>query len=92
MAVGVSQAVANQNGFEIDVAVLVRQYFGGENGNVMTSVAFASDVEVLLGVLRELLEEQRQQRIDILTGSGSVADGAATIRVANVDRLVEEDD
>lgn len=58
----------------------------------MASITFTSDMEILFGVLREFLEEQRQQRVNVLTGSGGVADGAATVRIANVDGLVKEDD
>lgn len=92
MAIGVSQTVADQNRLEVDVAILVREDFRGEDRNVVAGVAFTSDVKVLPGILRELLEEQRQQRIDVLTGSGGVADGAAAVRVANIDWLVKEDD
>jgi hypothetical protein len=49
-------------------------------------------VEVLLGVLGELLKEESQEGIDILAGGRSVADRAAAVGVANVDGLVEEDD
>lgn len=92
LAVGISQAVADQNRLEVDVTVLVREDLRGENGNVVSSITLSSDVEVLLGVLREFLEEQCQQRIDVLAGSGGVADGVATVRVANVDGLVKKDD
>lgn len=50
------------------------------------------NVEILLGILRELLEEQSQQGIDILAGSRSVADRVFAVRVADVDGLVKEDD
>lgn len=92
LAVGISQAVADQDGLKVDIAVLVRENLGGENGNVVAGVTFTSNVEVLLSILREFLEEQRQQRINILAGSSGVADGVATVGVANVDGLVKEDD
>lgn len=92
LAVRVGQTVADQDRLEINVAVLVRQNLGGEYGNIVASVTFTSNVEVLFGILRKFLEEQRQQRIDILAGSVGVADGVAAVRVANVDGLVEEDD
>jgi hypothetical protein len=50
------------------------------------------DVEVLLGVLGELLEEECQQGVDVLAGGCGVADRASAVRVANVDGLIEEDD
>lgn len=92
MTIRISQAVADQNRLEIDVAVLMREDFRGENGNVVSCITLPSNMEVLLGVLREFLEEQRQQRIDVLAGSGGVADGVATVRVANIDGLVKEYD
>ena len=57
MGVGVGQAVADQDRLEVDVAVLVGEDLRGEDGNVVTSIRLASNVEVLLGILRELLEE-----------------------------------
>lgn len=92
LGVGVSQTVADQNGLEVDVAVLVRQNLRGKDGNIVASITLTGDVEVLLGVLGEFLEEQRQERIDVLTGRAGVADRVATVRVANIDGLVEEDD
>lgn len=74
LRVRISQAIADEDGLQVDVAVLVGQDLGGEDGNVVASIRLASNVEVLLGVLRELLEEQGQQRIDIFAGSTSVAD------------------
>jgi hypothetical protein len=38
------------------------------------------------------VEEEGHESVNVLAGSNSVADRAATIRVADVDRLVEEDD
>lgn len=87
----VSQTIANQHRLEVDVALLVGEDLRGESRDVVASVGLASNVEVLLGVLRELLEEQRQQSVDILARSHSVADGRATVGVAHVDGLVQED-
>lgn len=74
LRVRISQAIADEDGLQVDVAVLVGQNFGGEDGDVVASIRLASNVEVLLGVLRELLEEQGQERIDVLAGSTGVAD------------------
>jgi hypothetical protein len=57
----------------------------------VASVGLASNVEVLLAVLRELLEEQCQESVDVLASSNSVADRGATVGVADVDGLVKED-
>lgn len=92
LGVRVGQAVANQDRLEVDVAVLVGKDLRGEDRNVVTSIRLASNVEILLGILRELLEEQRQQRVDILPGGVCVAHRAAAIRVTDVHGLVEEDD
>jgi hypothetical protein len=47
-------------------------------------------VEVLLRVLWKLLEEQRQQSVDILASRNSVANGVAAVGVSNVNGLIEE--
>jgi hypothetical protein len=70
----------------------VRQDLRGKDRDIVASVGLASDVEVLLGIFRELLEEQGQQSIDVLASSNSVANTAAAVRVTNVDGLIQEDD
>lgn len=88
----IGQTVTDKHGLQVNVAVLVRQNLRGKDGDVVASVGLASDVEVLLGVLGELLEEQGQQSIDVLASSDGVTDTAAAVGVANVDGLVQEDD
>ena len=57
----------------------------------MASIRLASNVEVLLSILGELVEEESEERIDILAGSDSVADGVAGVGVSDVDGLIKED-
>jgi hypothetical protein len=87
----IGQTVTDQHRLQVNVAVLVRQDLRSEDGDVVASVGLASDVEVLLGVLGELFEEQGQQSIDVLASSDGVTDTAAAVRVANIDGLVQED-
>jgi hypothetical protein len=70
----VSKAVADEDRLKIDVALLMRQNLGGEDRNVVAGIRFAGNVKVLLSVLGKLLEEQREQSIDIFSSSDSVAD------------------
>jgi hypothetical protein len=49
-------------------------------------------VEVLLSIFWELLEEERKKSVDVFSSCDSVADRATAVRVADVDRLVKEDD
>lgn len=49
-------------------------------------------MEVLLGVLGELVEEEGEEGIDILASSDRVAHGATAVRVTDIDGLVKEDD
>ena len=88
----IGKTVADENGLKVNVTLLVRKDLGGEDGNVVTSVGLARDVERLASVLGELLEEEGQQSVDVLAGSDSVGDRAATVRIADVDGLVKEDD
>ena len=87
----ISQAVTNEDGLEVDVAVLVGQDLRGKDGDIVASIRLASNVEVLLGILGELVEEEGKESVDILASSDSVADGVAGVRVADVDGLVKED-
>ncbi len=48
-------------------------------------------MEILLSVLRVLLEEQSEKSIDVFAGSHSIADGASAIREAGIDGLVQKD-
>lgn len=79
LRVGVRQAIADKDRLEVDVAVLVRQDLRGKDGDVVTGIRLAADVEILLGVLGELLEEEGQQGVDVLAGSVGVADGVAAV-------------
>lgn len=88
----IGQTVSNEHRLQIDVAVLVRKDLRGEDRNIVTSIGLAGNVEVLLGILRELLEEQRQKGIDVLACSHGVADSLAAVGIANVDGLVQKDD
>jgi hypothetical protein len=88
----VSKTVTDQDRLQVDVAVLVGQDFRGEDGNVMAGIRFTSDVEVLCGVFGELFEEKGKECINIFSSCNSVANGSATVRVTNVDWLIEEDD
>jgi len=54
----IGETVANEDGLEVDVPLLVREDLGGEDRNVVASVRFTGDVEVLMRVLWELLEEE----------------------------------
>lgn len=49
-------------------------------------------MEVLSRILGELVEEECEKGVDVLASSDSVADGATAVGVADVDRLVQEDD
>lgn len=64
----------------------------GKDGDVVTRIRLASNVEVLLCVLWELLEEKRQKSVDIFAGSDGIADAASAIGVPNVDGLIEKND
>lgn len=87
----ISQPVANQNRLQVDVTLLMSKNFRSENRNVVASIRFSSNMEVLLRILRELLEEESEQGVNILASSNRVANSVVAVRVANVDRLVQED-
>lgn len=91
LGVSVGETVTNENTLEVDVAVIVREDLVGEDRDVVAGVRLSSNVEVLLGVLGELVEEEGKKGIDVLASSDSVAHGATAVRVANIDGLVEED-
>lgn len=87
----ISETVANENGLQVDVALLVGENLRGEDRDVVTGIRLSSNVEVLLGVLWELFEEEGKKGVDVLSGSNGVADGATAIGVTDIDWLVKED-
>jgi hypothetical protein len=88
----VSETVTNEHTLEVDVALLMLQDLVGKDRDVVASIRLSSNVEILLSILRELLEEEGEEGIDVLAGSNSVAHTSTAVRVTNIDGLVEEDD
>lgn len=88
----VSQTVADNSALEVDVAVLVGENLSRKGRDIVSAVRLASNVKVALGVLGVLVEEEGEQGVDVLAGSNGVVDAGATVRVADVDGLVKEDD
>lgn len=86
----ISQPISNQNGLEVDVAVLMSHNLGSKYWDIMSRIGFTCNMEVLLGILRKLLEEQRKKGINILSSSNCIADRVTTVGVPNVDWLIEE--
>lgn len=66
----------------------------GEVRGVRSAVALGSNVEWLFGILREPVEEEFQECVDIFTCNRAGIDRSTVIsvRVTNIDRLIEEDD
>lgn len=87
----ISQSVPNQNRLQVDVTLLVSKNLRSENRDVVASIRFSSNMEVLLRILRELLEEESKQGVNVLASSNRVANSVVAVGVANVDRLVQED-
>lgn len=79
LGVGISQAVADKDGLEVDVAVLVGENLRSENRDVVSGIRLAGNMEVLLGILGELVEEQGKEGIDVLASGNRVADGRAGV-------------
>lgn len=91
LGVAIGKTVTNEDTLEVDVAVIVGEDLVCKDGDVVTGVRLASNVEVLLGVLGELVEEEGEKGVDVLASSNGVANGTAAVGVADVDGLVEED-
>jgi hypothetical protein len=87
----ISQTVADEDGLQVDVALLVCENLGGEDWDVVTSVRLSGNVEVLLRVFWELLEEEGEESVDVLSSSNGVADRSTAVRVTDIDWLIKED-
>lgn len=88
----IGQTVANQNRLEVDVSLLVREDLRSKHRHVMSAIRFSRNMEVLMCVLGELLEEEREKGVDILARSHGVANRGVAVRIPNINRLVQEDD
>lgn len=75
----VGETVADHDRLKIDVSLLVLLDLTREHGDVVSRIGLACDVEVLMSILRELLEEQGQESVDIFACCNGVADGASTV-------------
>jgi hypothetical protein len=65
----IGKTVANENRLKVDVALLMRENLGGELRNIVSSIRFTSDMEVLLSIFREFIKEHGQERINVLSRS-----------------------
>jgi hypothetical protein len=88
----IGESIADEDRLQVDIALLVGEDLRGENWNIVASVGLSSDMEVLSCILGELLEEESEKSIDILSCCNGVADRAATVGETNVDWLVKKDD
>lgn len=91
LSLGVGQTVTNGDALEVDVTLLVGQNLIGKHGNVVAGVRLARNVEVLGGILGEVVEKQSQKSVDILAGSNGVGDGSSAVRVTSIYGLINED-
>ena len=79
MSEWISETVSDKNRLEVDVALSVGQDLRSEDGDVVAGIRFSSNVEVLLGILWELLEEESEKSVDILSGGNSVANRSTAV-------------
>ena len=75
----ISETVTDKDGLQVDVALLVGENLGCENRDVVTSIGFSGNVEVLLGIFWELLEEEREESVHIFSSSDCVADRTTAV-------------
>lgn len=88
---GIGDTVTNQNRGQFERTVGVVDNLRSECGDVVASVRFTSNVELVLDELRELLEEELQEDEHILGGSsGGVDLVTLSVGVADADWLVQE--
>ena len=57
LGIAISETVADQNGLQVDIPFLMAHDLRCEDRNVMSSIRFTRDMEVLMGVFGELFEE-----------------------------------
>ena len=54
----VCETVTDEYGLEVDVPLPVAEDLSAEDGNVVSSIRFPGDVEILMRIFWELLEEE----------------------------------
>ena len=88
----VSKTVADEDGFEVDVRLLVTKDLRCKHWDIVARIRFSCDMELLRCILRVLFKEEGEESVNVLSGSNCVADAATAVGIANIDRLVEEND
>ena len=68
----IGKTVADKDRLEVDISFLVAEDFGGKDRDVMTSIGFAGNVEVLVRIFGELFEEESEERIDVLASCNCI--------------------
>jgi hypothetical protein len=57
----------------------VGENLGSKNWDVVACVRLSGDVEVLLSILRELLEEESEESVNVLSSCDGVANRSTTV-------------
>lgn len=92
MSQAVSQPVSDKNRLQIDVPFLIRKDLRGEDGDIVTGIGLACDVEILVSVLGKLCEKEGEESVDVLSSGNGVGDGGTAVGKADIDGLVQEND
>ena len=87
----IGQAIANEDRLEVDITLLVAEDLRGKDGDVVSSVGFACDVEILMGIFGVLLEKEGEKSVDVLSCRNGVTDRTTAVGKASVNRLIKED-
>lgn len=75
----IGETVPDQNRFKVDIQILVTEDFRREHRDVVACVRLSGNMKILVSVLRKLLEEQSEQRINIFACCNGIADGSSAV-------------
>lgn len=64
----------------------------GEDWNIVSSIRFTGDVEILVSVFRKLFEEEGKEGVYIFAGCDGVTDRTTAVRKARIDGLIKKND
>ncbi len=69
----ISKTIANEDRLQVDIGLLVGEDLRSEDWDVVASIRFTSNMEVLLSIFWELLEEEGEESIYVLASSDGIA-------------------
>jgi len=92
LVINADKTVTNTNTLEGQVEAASSEDFGGDGGDIVSSIRFTSDVEISSLVLREFIEEFLKENVEMISDLSFVCVKFSSSGVASAQRLINVKD